>query len=163
MASKKKAPQPAVLVEGGLPQDQLDELKSLVRNGELHTLDVVKHAEDPTSALHAEFEWDDSVAAHEHRLAQARRLIGRVTVKVVSQPATSTRALVSVQTGPSPSERVYKPVGEVLASPADREQYRQRLLQRLERIQQELRMFDEFSDLADTVGLVIQDLRGRAA
>jgi chaperonin cofactor prefoldin len=159
---KKKAATPVVLVEGGLPQDQLDELKGLVRNGELHTIDVVKHAEDPSSALHDQFEWDDSIAAHQHRLAQARQLIGRVKVKIVSQPGKSTRAFVSVHTAAT-NERVYRPVGDVLASPVDREQHRQRLIQRLERIQEDLAAFEEFTDLAVAVGLVISDLRNRPA
>lgn len=36
---------------------------------------VVQVAAEPTHALHSHFEWDNDVAAHHHRLAQARQLI----------------------------------------------------------------------------------------
>jgi hypothetical protein len=43
---------------------------------------VVDAARDPSSALHPCFEWDDTAAAHEHRLDQARRLIVSVKLEV---------------------------------------------------------------------------------
>lgn len=43
---------------------------------------VVADAEDPTSPLHDQFEWDDKVAGHLHRLDQARALINTVKVLV---------------------------------------------------------------------------------
>ena len=36
---------------------------------------AVEAARDPTSILHREFEWDDTVAGHAYRLQQARALI----------------------------------------------------------------------------------------
>ena len=39
---------------------------------------VLKAAESESSPLHAYFEWDNDVAAHEHRLNQARDLIRQV-------------------------------------------------------------------------------------
>lgn len=45
------------------------------RQGVVTPSKVVEAARDVMSPLHAEFEWDDSVAAHEHRLATARELI----------------------------------------------------------------------------------------
>jgi hypothetical protein len=36
---------------------------------------VLHEARNPRSPLHSEFTWDDKVAAHEHRLAEARRII----------------------------------------------------------------------------------------
>lgn len=41
---------------------------------------VVKAARDPRSPLHPRFTWDDSKAAHEHRLWQARELIASVEI-----------------------------------------------------------------------------------
>jgi hypothetical protein len=43
---------------------------------------VLKAAKSPKSPLHSEFEWDDSVAAYQFRLEQARRLIRSVEIKV---------------------------------------------------------------------------------
>ena len=43
---------------------------------------VVEAARDPESPLHGEFEWDDSKAAAQHRLNQARTLIRQVVYDV---------------------------------------------------------------------------------
>lgn len=47
--------------------------------GMLRAEDVVSFAADATTALHGEFTWDDSEAARQYRIFQARQLI-RVTV-----------------------------------------------------------------------------------
>jgi hypothetical protein len=58
---------------------------------------VVEAAADPDSPGHAGFEWDDTAAARQHRLAQARRLI--VSVRVINPPtARPIVAFVSVRT-----------------------------------------------------------------
>lgn len=46
---------------------------------------VVKAAEPEESPLHDRFEWDDSVAAHQYRIEQARTLIRSVRVVVTSE------------------------------------------------------------------------------
>lgn len=62
--------------------DELDRLWS--DDGMLYADDVVRFARrHPGSALHQQFEWDDALAAEQHRLAQARRLIA---IHLVSAP-----------------------------------------------------------------------------
>ena len=75
----------------------LPELKSIARrhNGVLRADDVVEFARNPESRLHNAFEWDDSKAAEQHRLHQARMLI-RVTVEVIPYTDTDFRAFVSL-------------------------------------------------------------------
>lgn len=51
-------------------------------NGNLREEDVVEDARDPASPLHDFFEWDDSVAAQQYRLSQARLVIRRVKIQV---------------------------------------------------------------------------------
>lgn len=43
---------------------------------------IVRFARDPSTALHGEFEWDDTKAGHQHRLWQARQLL-RVYIKMI--------------------------------------------------------------------------------
>ena len=78
---------------------------------------VVDAASDPAHPLHHRFEWDDGVAGHAHRLAQARGLIRSVRV-VYREPDTgerrSVRAYVSTDVG---AGRAYRPTDEVLADP----------------------------------------------
>jgi len=60
-----------------------EELESLVVDGSLDPERVVDAAKNPNSSMHGQFNWDDSEAAHEHRLSQARALIKRVKVNVI--------------------------------------------------------------------------------
>jgi hypothetical protein len=71
---------------------RLEELKALAdANGGLLTpAAVVERAENPKSALHGAFEWDDTEAARKYRLEQARQLI-RVTVEVIRTPTEETK------------------------------------------------------------------------
>lgn len=56
---------------------------------------VVEFAADPNTALHKQFEWDDTEAAREYRIYQARNLI-RVMVTVLPNTTKETRAYVSL-------------------------------------------------------------------
>jgi hypothetical protein len=76
------------------PREELEQLTKR-HKGILRPYDIVEFAADPSTALHAKFEWDDEVAAHEHRLTQARHLI-RVYMKPVNNKPI--RAWVSLTT-----------------------------------------------------------------
>lgn len=51
--------------------------------------DVVEDARPKDSALHPYFEWDDRAAASQHRIQQARNLVGAVELHIVVQPLDS--------------------------------------------------------------------------
>ena len=57
-------------------------------SGTLRPDDVVADAKSDKSPLHAFFEWDDSAAAHQFRLDQARTLIRNVKVEMSSSTQT---------------------------------------------------------------------------
>ena len=63
-------------------------------HGRLFPVEVVEEARPTTSPLHPEFEWDDTVAAHEYRKEQARGLIRSVIF--VQEGAPAIRAFVAV-------------------------------------------------------------------
>jgi hypothetical protein len=66
-------------------------------NGALAPTYVVEWAyRHPDSALHQYFQWDDEVAGHGFRLLQARKLIGRVKVRLEEAPGRPIRAYVSL-------------------------------------------------------------------
>ena len=52
------------------------------RKGKLTASQVLEVARSPDSPLHPCFEWDDSIAAEQWRLEQARELIRRVKIVV---------------------------------------------------------------------------------
>lgn len=76
------------------------------RDGKLTAEAVLTEASDPVSPLHDRFEWDDTVAAHEHRKEQARGLIRAYRIRIHEQPL---RAFTYV-----PSEGSYVPVRVVM-------------------------------------------------
>jgi hypothetical protein len=55
--------------------------KIRTRFGKIETERVVSQAGDPRSVLHPAFEWNDAVAAHQHRLNEARHLVRAITVQ----------------------------------------------------------------------------------
>lgn len=51
-----------------------------LNDGRLSPQIILSEAENSASPLHDQFEWDDTVAAHAHRLEQARTIIRSVTI-----------------------------------------------------------------------------------
>lgn len=49
-------------------------------------------AQNPDSPIHGAFTWDDAEAAKQHRLLQARHLLGSVRVRIVEEDAVYERA-----------------------------------------------------------------------
>lgn len=93
----------------------------LIRNragGVLKPNDVVEFAANPNTALHGQFEWDDTEAAREYRLYQARNLI-RVMVTVLPNTAKETRAYVSLVSDRS-TDGGYRTMADVLSDDARR-------------------------------------------
>lgn len=70
--------------------------------GELTSESVLERARSANCALHSHFEWDDSVAAEQHRLSQAGELIRSIVIDVTHsnvEPVKTIRAFVSVERG----------------------------------------------------------------
>jgi len=81
------------------PQKVGEELERLraQTGGELRPIDVIEAAASTRSALHSYFEWDDSKAAAQHRLQQARALIASIAVR--AERGREKRLYVSVRKG----------------------------------------------------------------
>lgn len=73
--------------KAGKIKAELLALKKSSGDGMLHAEKIVTWARaHRRSALHSQFEWDDTKAAREHRIWQARRLIHLVIVSEESTP-----------------------------------------------------------------------------
>lgn len=106
-----------------------ERLDSLVEknNGDITPEIVLKDAESKRSPLHSAFEWNDSAAAHAHRLEQARYLIRAVKIEHVpwgnpgdkEVQVVTSRAFPHVRTEAGP---VYTTIGRVMADEALRGQ-----------------------------------------
>lgn len=78
-------------------------LKSLSEQGGVTARDVLDTARSKNSPLHAYFQWDDKVAADEHRLYQARSMLRSIRVRYVDGDGIETkeaRAFQVVRTAP---------------------------------------------------------------
>ena len=96
--------------------EELEEIRRQSDDGTIKPEAVVAYAENPETALHSRFEWDQDKAAHQHRLWQAREII-RVHVTILPQDERPVRAYVSL-----PSDRVkpgggYRGIADVLENP----------------------------------------------
>lgn len=102
-------------LDGDMPSAAVSTLRALVeRDGELTAESVLREARRKTSPIHSYFEWDDTEAANQYRLEQARRLIRRVRVTIFDTPV---REFTFV-----PSTGSYKPTEEVMSTPDYRDE-----------------------------------------
>lgn len=99
------------------------ELKQIAKQagGILRPEAVVERASDPESALHEHFTWDDTKAAQEYRLWQARQII-RVSVVVLDEENEPVRTYVSLTTDRKNVGGGYRPIEVVLSDEEMREQ-----------------------------------------
>ncbi len=106
--------------------------------GYLRPASVVDAARDPSNPLHSEFEWDDSLAADNYRIAQAGALIRRVKFTIV-RPATEAAKKITVssvrQFQSRPSCRTedggYEQVTEIMSAPEKRDELIDQVLKEL--------------------------------
>jgi hypothetical protein len=110
------------------------ELRGLYRkNGNrLHPEDVVNAARDPESVLHSHFTWDDSKAADEYRLFQARRLIA--TVKIVVPASGGNSVTVRAYHALRSERKGYRHTKDIVTTKELRDSLLSQLVSDLERI-----------------------------
>ncbi|MDP2916749.1 MAG: hypothetical protein Q8O16_02335 [Dehalococcoidia bacterium] len=88
--------------------------------GALRAQDVVADAESENSPLHRYFTWDDTEAAYQHRLWQARQLISAVVV-MLPYAKRSITAYVSLRDDRRVG--IYRPIVEVMSNADMRNQF----------------------------------------
>jgi hypothetical protein len=116
---------------------------STENGGRLMPEKVLNAAKNKSNTLHQHFEWDDAVAAHAHRLDQARTIIRAIRVEDVETGANQP-AYISVADGGT----AYRSVEEVSTS-------RELQLAVLRQAERELRTFERrYAMLRDVCELV---------
>ena len=114
-------------------------------NGMLRPSDVVEAASDPKHPLHDSFEWDDGLAAIQHRLSQARRMI-RYVIIVIYPDAEPFRAYVALTTDQETGAG-YRPVAECIENEKLRQQMLDDALKEMQRFER------HYGLLVELVGL----------
>jgi len=97
------------------------ELERLQSNGVIRPADVVEAAREEASPLHGLFNWDDTEAAHQYRLLQARKVL-QVYVTVEEAGGTNVRAFVSLTQDRTKEGGGYRSMVDVLSDDALRAQ-----------------------------------------
>lgn len=120
------------------------ELEALKVDGVIRPADVVERARDPESAMHGWFEWDESAAAQEFRLYQARKLL-RVHVTVEQREDSPTRAFVSLSSDRKVEGGGYRALDDVMSDEALRAQLLRDALAELRCAQQKYRHLKQLS------------------
>ena len=95
-------------------REELEEIR-LTNDGVLCAADVVEYARNPQTSLHNHFEWDDTRAAEQYRLWQARELI-RVVVQTRPTSDVPTRVYVSLTDDRHSNGGGYRTLDDVLRS-----------------------------------------------
>lgn len=128
--------------------------------------DVVKYAKNKKAAIHECFPWDDSTAAHLHRLTVAGELIRFVRVYITyKEPNTARQKKRTVAVRKwrsirdSDGEQVFRSIETIKQTPDYLEQVIERLTCELERIADELKVYEALRHLAPKATALVQSLK----
>lgn len=126
------------------PDQALEEIRKAENlYGKITAETVLKVAEDDDSPIHELFEWDDSKAAHNYRLAQARTIINNLEVIVISSSEKEIRIPVfEITKDESEPGRQYKHI-DVLTSD-DRDYIVQTTIKHIRQLQTKLSAYKDF-------------------
>ena len=143
-----------------------DKVVSVVRDiqkrGELTAETVLEEAQKTSSPLHSLFEWDNTKAAREWRLQQARVIINYVKVKVgekIYSEYESVNVHVIDDDGNISTKRVYKPYMEIRRNPELRQQMIERSLRELKYWEEQNEKYEEFKPIINTAQIVRRRLK----
>ena len=124
--------------------------------GELTVDAVLQEAEDEDNILHGYFEWDDEIAAHEHRRHQARKLIASVYVQL--KHPTQKDKVVDIQvwqnknvSSGATDQKPYRHIDEIMANPKERREHLQVQLRAAQVWAERLKAFEEMGELVDLI------------
>lgn len=126
-------------------------------NGNLRAEDVVEFARDENTALHAEFTWDDTEAARQYRLEQARKII-RINVQVL--PTARGNITVPMYVSLT-SDRIqpgggYRRLEDVMSDPELRQQFLDQALAEFERVRRKYQNLQELAPIFAAIERVTQ-------
>lgn len=130
------------------------------KNGGLTDDAVVDAARPKNHTLHKWFEWDDNVAAQEHRRNQARLLIRSIEVVYEEAPAAPSRAYqVHRKTGkPKESRTVYNATEDVLADPESRDQLIARAIRQAMEFRRRFQGLHELDRIVNAIDETLMEL-----
>jgi len=110
---------------------------------------VIEKAKVKTSPLHKGFEWDDTAAAHQHRMTQARNIIQAIKIiklEVSPQPIRAFELRGSTKPESIKPRKVYDNIEDILADPVTRNELLDRALAELRAFEKRYSHLRELND-----------------
>jgi len=130
-----------------------EEIIKIAENKGLTAENVVESARNKESPLHRFFEWNDTLAAEEWRLQQARVLIHTIKIKITMDgDSKMIRAFENIKvTIDGDSFREYKPTIEILSNLGYRQQMIIKALGEVKYWQEKYALFKEFNPIFNKI------------
>lgn len=116
-----------------------------------HLVETARHESHP---LHGCFEWDDTIAAREHRLDQARYVLRSIVVVRDDRPDQVIRAFVNVD-----REGGWKPIAVALSNPSDREILLQHAMSDLQAFDRKYQALSEMTPVREVIARVVAEMQ----
>lgn len=127
--------------------NELESIRS--RQGKITAEIVLEEAFDPDSPLHGGFTWEDTEAARQWRLQEARRLIVSVRVLTPDTARNNAPCFVSVRT--LENGRNYLPAAEVLSNDDMRERLLDEIRGFIETLERRYKHFEELAGIIRSI------------
>lgn len=127
--------------------------------GDYSAEDIVEHARNESSALHAGFTWDDTAAAREHRLSQARKINRSIEVQYLDlpkQPKTRAFEVKRVEVSPHSTKKFFSTVEDVMNDPEAKARWITEALNDLQRLRTRYRSVQELAVIWRSIDQVLQ-------
>jgi hypothetical protein len=159
MNNKYKFKEGHPIPKGISPTDAGKAIEQLIsKHGEARPEHLVDAARSKKHPLHHCFEWDDSKAAHEHRLNQARYVLRAVMIVREDRPEVTLRAFVNIERAGG-----WKAIGTVLSEPSSRTLLLQQALSDLRAFERKYATLSELDEVRKAIGSLIASATKRAA
>lgn len=116
------------------------------RGGNFEAVDLVNEARPKNSVLHDVFEWDDTEAAEQYRIQQARHLLSVLVVEteLPDHEKVTHRVFVSIT---ERGETGYSSLAHVMTDEALRRQFLTKLLNQLNAWQEQCKQYQDLAEL----------------
>ena len=135
-------------------QDAGEMCEKLAKKGNLTAAALLDLNRPANAPLHGAFEWDDSVAAEEYRLGQARHIIACLVIKPAKKTETPVRCFYNIERD-SPQ---YKSISAILKDTDSTELLLQTALEELCALQRKYAVLKRLAPVFDAIGQVKMDI-----
>lgn len=141
-------------------REELEQIRD-EHNGQIPPEAVIAFARNKNTALHTEFEWDDTEAAHQFRLEQARRII-RLNINIVPTKNGNVRVPVYVSlVADRKNGGGYRTLNDVMSDDDMREQFLQQALDDLQRVRRKYETLRELTPVFAAIDRVTLKINKR--